>query len=374
MIKERIPGLVCVLVLCGILVLGLWPFHRLKNDVTWLRNENGQRFGPDGTILSSGSFRTAGSQDKASASLEIWLQPEHASDSSTFLAFSTPENPLQLSLHQYHASLILQRKIQSEHRTATIGIEGVFRQIKPVFVAITSGAHQTAMYVDGVLADSFRQFQIGNDFIGQLVIGTSPVDRDSWQGELLGLAIFRSELTAAEVLRHYETWKKQGRPELTYIERAIAVYLLDEHAGRVVHDAVHPGIDLNIPERYSLLHQTFLQPFWNEYRAGWSHWVDILLNIIGFVPFGFFFCAYLSPIPKIKQPALVTTAIGFAVSLTIEILESYLPTRDSGTTDLITNTLGTVLAVKLYGVRIIEDLLKRASMLLCRGERWPVRN
>jgi VanZ family protein len=360
MTRERISGFVCVLVLCGILVLGLWPFHRLKNDVTWLRNENGLSFGPDGTILSSGSFQTAGSQDNASASLEIWLQPEHASDSSTILAFSTPENPVQLSLHQYHSSLILQRKIQSEHRTATIGIEGVFRQIKPVFVAITSGAHQTAMYVDGVLADSFRQYQIGNDFTGQLVIGTSPMDRDSWHGELLGLAIYRSELTAAEVLRHYDTRKKLGRPELTYNERAIAVYLLDEHAGQVAHNAVRPGIDLNIPERYSLLHQTFLQPFWNEYKSSWSHWADILMNIIGFVPLGFFFCAYLSPMPKIKQPALVTTAIGFAVSLTIEILQSYLPTRDSGTTDLITNTLGTVLGVKLYGVRIVQDLLKRA--------------
>src|ERR1700732_4047446 len=133
MIRSRIPGFVCVVVLCGILVLGLWPFHRRKNDVTWLRNENGLRFGRDGTILSSGTFQMAGSQDEASGSLEIWLESGLTSDSNTLLSFSKPENPLQFSLHQYLSSLILQRKFQSEHRTATIGIEGVFRQVKPVF-------------------------------------------------------------------------------------------------------------------------------------------------------------------------------------------------------------------------------------------------
>jgi hypothetical protein len=306
MIRARIPAFICALVLCGILVLGLWPFHRRKNDVSWLGNENGLRFGRDGTILSSGTFQMPGSQDEASSSLEIWLQPGLTSDSNTLLTFSTPENPLQFSLHQYHSNLILQRKTQSEHRTATIGIEGVFRQIKPVFITITSGAQETVMYVDGALAERFRHFRLGKDFTGQLVIGASPVERDSWQGELRGLAIYHCELTAAQVLHHYGTWAKQGRPHLSNNEGVIALYIFDEHVGQVAHDAVRPGIDLNIPERYSLLHQTFLQPFWKEYRPGWDEWRDDLMNIIGFVPLGFFFCAYLSSIPRIKRPALAT--------------------------------------------------------------------
>jgi hypothetical protein len=184
-----------------------------------------------------------------------------------------------------------------------------------VFITITSGAQETAMYIDGALARRFGQFRLRKDFTGQLVIGTSPVERDSWQGELRGLAIYGSELTGAEVLHHYETWTKQGRPHLSNNESVLALYLFDEHAGYVAHDAVHPGIDLNIPERYSLLHQTLLQPFWKEFRPGWGEWRDDLMNIIGFVPLGFFFYAYLSSIPGIKRPALVTTVLGFAVSL-----------------------------------------------------------
>jgi hypothetical protein len=267
-IRVRLPGLVCLSVLCGILVAGLWPFHAPRNAVTWLQNQNGLCFGRYGTIVSSGTFQMAGSGDEASSSLEIWLQPGRSNASNTFLSFYTPENPLQFSLNQYFSTLVSQREIQS--RQLRIGIDGVFRQIKPVFITITSSTQQTAMYVDGALASIFPQFQLGKDLTGQLVIGTSPVANDTWRGQLLGLAIYHRELTAAEVLQHYATWTKQGRPELSGNERVIALYLFSERAGNIVHNAVQPAIDLHIPERFSLLQQPFLEPFWKEYKPGWN--------------------------------------------------------------------------------------------------------
>lgn len=357
-IRARIPGLVCLSLLCVILALGLWPFHRPKNEVAWLGKENGLRFGGYGTILSSGTFQMVGSQDEASSSLEIWLQPGLTSDSNTFLSFSTPQNPLQFTLHQYFSYLILNRENRGDqHRTEVIGIDGVFNQIKPVFITITSGTQETAMYVDGALARAFPGFQLGKDFTGQLIIGTSPVTAHSWPGQLRGLAIYHQELSAEHVLKHYETWTTHGVPELIGNERIVALYLFNERAGSVVHNAFRPGIDLYIPQRFSLLHQVFLKPFWKEYQPGWGYWIDLLLNVVAFIPLGFFFCSYWSAVRPIIRPALAATVLGLAVSLTIEILQSYLPTRSSGTTDLFTNTLGTFLGVRLYGSKVARTLL-----------------
>jgi hypothetical protein len=107
MIRARIPGLICGTVLCCILMAGLAPFERPRKAVTWLGNENGVRFGQHGTIWSSGTFVAADAQGEPSCSLEIWLQPDSTSASSTLLAFYTPEDPQQFLLQQYHALLIL---------------------------------------------------------------------------------------------------------------------------------------------------------------------------------------------------------------------------------------------------------------------------
>src|SRR5271168_2281391 len=98
MTRARIPGLICVLVLVGILVAGLAPFGRPRNTVTWLGSENGLRIGRHGTLWSAGDFVVADAHGEASCSLEIWLQPDSTIAASTLLAFYTPQDPLQFLL------------------------------------------------------------------------------------------------------------------------------------------------------------------------------------------------------------------------------------------------------------------------------------
>jgi hypothetical protein len=148
-------------------------------------------------------------------------------------------------------------------------------------------------------------------------------------------------------MQHYQSWLGSGRPDVSASNGAVTLYLFNEGSGDVVHNQVDSTTDLVIPERFFVLREPFLERPWNEYYPGWHYWKDIGVNIAGFIPLGFFFFAYFSPVQRVEHPATVTIAFGFAVSLTIEVLQAFLPTRNSGTTDLITNTFGTALGVML---------------------------
>jgi VanZ family protein len=81
---------------------------------------------------------------------------------------------------------------------------------------------------------------------------------------------------------------------------------------------------------------------------------DILANIVGFLPFGFALCGYLSSFhrARTRMTVVVTTVICGCLSLLIETLQTFLPTRDSSMTDVITNLLGGAIGALLY--RIIK--------------------
>jgi len=364
MISAKLLSVACGLVLVGILMAGLWPFHSPRNQVIWFAGGNGLHFGRHGTILSSGKFKAANVPADAPCSLEIWFEPGLTAASATLFSFYSPGSPHQFSLNQSITDLALRSDIRDgRYRTLTTKlfyVEDIFRRGKPLFVTVTSKGGQTSVYIDGALARTAPNFPLSSqDFDGELVIANSPKIDDSWSGLLRGLAFYGQEISPAQVLHHYETWVEKGRPDISENERAVALYLFDERGRRVIHNQVSSGTDLYIPDRYLVLDQALLLPFWEEFRPSWSYWEDVLVNIAGFVPLGFFFCAYFSLTGRTKRPALVTILLGFTVSLTIESLQAFLPTRDSGTTDLITNTLGTCFGVWLYRWNLWRVLIAR---------------
>ena len=97
-----------------------------------------------------------------------------------------------------------------------------------------------------------------------------------------------------------------------------------------------------------VLHPEFLSLPWRNFRPTPGYWADVAINIIGFVPFGFSFFAYFSMVWETKHAALLVILPGFLTSLSIEVLQAWLPTRNSGVNDLITNTLGAGLGVLLF--------------------------
>jgi hypothetical protein len=340
----------CALVLGGILVAGLWPFHAPKNEVSWLSNANGVFLGDYGSLLSAGAFKPGNSN--SGICLEIWLEPSDVNDAGTILSFYSPDpDSTSFAVRQSLDDVALVRKnLGDKRRAKSSRIYGnhVFRPGKTVFLTITSGQRGTSIYLDGVLARMSSDFRLSSkDFTGQLVVGNSSVNTDTWSGQLKGLAIYNREPTANEVAGNHQSWLESGQPIHSSTDSAIALYLFNEGGGDVVHNRVDSTTNLAIPGRFFVLHEPFLERPWNEYYPGWDYWKDVAINIAGFIPLGFFFYGYLSVLRRLERPTVATVAFGFAVSLTIEVLQAFLPTRNSGMTDLITNTLGTALGALL---------------------------
>ena len=91
---------------------------------------------------------------------------------------------------------------------------------------------------------------------------------------------------------------------------------------------------------------------------------DIVRNLLGFIPFGVCFAAYLAFKTRLarRRIFLLTVVAGGAISLTIELLQGFLPSRDSSMEDLICNIVssaaGALLFIGLY--RILPGLLEKA--------------
>lgn len=365
--------ILCLLVLCATLTAGLWPFHAPANDVGWMSKGNGLLFGKYGTVLSAGELNLTDPEGRTSCSLELWIKPSRARSASVILAFYNPQNPLQLTLRQSNPDLAIQLQPSSGKVRHRVYVDGIFEPEQPVFLALTANEHGTSAYVNGSIARGFPRFQLpANTPAGQVVIGTSPTHQAAWSGELLGLAMYKAALPSRRVKQHFRTWIQNGRPDISSADQPVALYLFNEHSGRAIHNAIPSGVNLVIPERFTIVNEDFLKPPWDEYYPAFPYWKDVLINIAGFVPLGFCFCAYWAQVWPIRRAVCVTVSLGIAVTFTIEILQAYLPTRQSGTTDLFTNTFGTCIGVGLYCWKASRAIFERAMRELARFDRAAI--
>jgi len=338
-------------VLCVILTLGLWPFHAPPNEVAWLEDGNGVALGEFGNLVSTGQVNLS-SSDRFT--LELWVQPDKWQGSATILALYNPEKETLFSLRQSLTDLevtaVRRKTPRSVGREAHFYVDAfgpALHKKTPTFVTLVSGPEATAVYIDGVLTKRAPGFAIPREVLaGQVIVGDAPRQSDSFHGKIRGLATYAAELSTEEIERHYQSWTRHGSPTVQH-EHVTALYLFDERAGNVVHDRAANGKDLVIPRTYTNVSKIALEPFWSEFDMSGSYWRGILKNVVGFMPLGFCFYPYFL-MARRKRPVLLTLLAGAFVSLTIEVFQAFLPTRDSGTTDIITNTIGTYVGVVLY--------------------------
>jgi VanZ family protein len=182
------------------------------------------------------------------------------------------------------------------------------------------------------------------------------VTYNPWAGKVSRVAIYGQGLTSEQAARHYVMWTKNLELDESEKNSMLALYSFSERGGSIVHNSVGSGPALHIPESFRVLHKRILTPPWKEFSPSVGYALDVLINVAGFMPFGFFVCAYLMGNRPWKRAAIATVVAGGIISVAIEILQAFIPVRSSGMTDIITNTAGTALGVMLWKIPAVQGV------------------
>jgi VanZ family protein len=346
-----------------LLAITLWPFNPWpRNEVSWLHDEDGLGLCSHGTILSVAQFPNEAGAENEPFSLEFWMVPWRDEGSTVMFAFYVWENTEQFVVRQdgLDVSVSHTTRQREEKDPHPLVAEEVIAPNKGTLVTVTAGPKQTTLYVNDEARSSSQSFGLSRkNLTGELVIGTSPVENEPWCGILRGIAIYKNELTAQEVASHYKTWlsnREEGRIDKRSI---LALYLFRERSGRLVRNEIQPGVDLRVPNHYTILRRNVLLSPWKEFRPEWTYVRDVIVNVLGFIPLGLILYPYFLLARASRWPLLMACLTGAGLSLIIEILQSFLPTRGSGWTDVITNSAGTALGASLCYSGVAQDILKK---------------
>lgn len=359
-------GKICILLCIGYLIFGLWPFNFYPhNRARWPADGKGLHFEPLAVATSAGSINLgsqipgADGKDSLQFSIELLIAAESEATRNIHSIFSIYDGalPENLLAAQWKDSFLVRIAFLDAHgrrKYREIGIDNALPDGKQRFLAITSGTSGTLLYKDGLLVDTYpRTFFRPGSLRDRLVIGSSPNAGASFTGTFSGLAFFNRQLDLAEIDYHAMLWKTGCAGEIAASRDLAALYLFNPAQGNMIADLSPFRQPLVIPKHYLAIHKSLLAPLSVEWHHKFSDIQDIVINILGFAPFGFFCFVWCRRIGRGRMSSLIiaTLAAGF-ISAAIEIPQAYLPTRSSSSRDLICNIggglIGAFLAYRKY--------------------------
>ena len=382
------------LLLFGYLLLifgiGLWPFkfHQLNNAT--LTPDNGLQLKQPGTAYTSmppGKLR-----DLTAFTIAIRLATDSSGLSSfeKILSYALTQREENFILGQWKDGLGMHLRADGKFQEIHFGAYGVLRQKEMIYFAISYNGNTLHLYENGTIRKTREvgalRFKSWEDSY-PLVMGTDAHGDSQWRGTISEIAIYDRALAPEEVQGYQgpadakvaaDPWsggsednkieadgrqpaaghQKSGaaadtRPVMHYVFAPENTYATEFRGGKAlaVRDLGRGAADLVVPEYFMPYQRAYLggQNDWREYR---SNWLDVVVNVLGFLPLGVLLMRLLTGRGMNAVTALgMAVCAGFVVSFGVEYLQAFLPSRDSSLRDLIMNSVGTLIgSVGYWGI------------------------
>jgi hypothetical protein len=364
---HPVPLYATVLVFLAVLFFGLNPKgYDFSNHVSWLDDGPGIRFDKYGLAYAEldGKLRERiGGREGFSILMVFQAERLDNNGSGHILTIHPGKDKNQLIIWQWYSYIIAMNDNDYAHRRRTGRVSDKIPSspAQQIFLSLTSGNNGTSLYFDGKVVSSNHSLRL--DFPTgtkrTLILGNSPYGDGSWQGDISGLALFDRELPPETVASLYNTWSLKRSFADTEKENPFLLYLFNEKEGHRIIDHAGSSIPLLIPAQAAPLQKKFLDRSLNDSGITGGLAQDVIVNLTGFIPIGFFFAYLLVNLGGTpgKRVLFYTVVFCFALSLIIELLQAWIPSRSSQFLDLFLNTAGGFMGASFSNLRILKRYL-----------------
>ena len=359
--RRHIPlTLTCLLFGLSLLAIGLWPFNfRADNHVDLVSIAGGLKFEAPaerskqdlgGMVFTPNPLtcRAQSSCEAGALTLEMGLKAttEESPCLKRIIDVRNADGTDAFYICQWKSSFLVclfNTPPNIEKPYCRIGVESLLQAGRTSFVSITSGEKGTDIYVDGQLVEQYPGFCLlkeSEKLIGhRLYFGNAPDLTCPWSGDIYAFALYDRVMSPSDVAAGWESWQG-GRTLLCKGDGAVACYRLDRRYIEEIEDLSGADNTLYMPDLLVFDKQVLRTP-----RSKDFFHQDTVVNLLGFVPFGFLVCLRLLAAGKSSPRGCLFLAVaaGLAVSLAIELTQAWLPGRDSSLLDLTTNTVGSAI-------------------------------
>jgi glycopeptide antibiotics resistance protein len=345
-------------ILLGILFVGLNPKDIfLPNNASWFMDPPGIRFGDYSLAYTDSLSKLVENNisEQNGFSIEIALKANsfHQEGFQFILLLHDGQDREQLLVGQWRSSIILMNGDDYNHkrRIKRLSIKTSSTQPLEQFVTITTGNDGTRVYFNGGLVGQRKDLtlKIPQGENTRLLLANSVYGWHPWKGDIYGLAFYGHALSAKDAKSHFKEWSNNRRFSFARTYNPIVLYYFDEKEGERVVNHMSTAHHLNVPSQMQVLEPEFFFQRLNEPSLSESFLKDAFLNFFGFLPFGIVLAAFFIRLgdPFETQCVFFTLMAGFTISLFIEIIQAWMPTRSSDMLDLILNTLGAMVGATI---------------------------
>lgn len=348
--RKSVLTLLSVGILLIILFFGLrpttWPNI---NRVFWSAGTMGLSFQTPGFAYVKDLHTMKGPEGKSDFSICLGVVPVRQHPGfRPILMFHGGSDTDQLTIAQWNAAVIAMNGDDYSYRRKLPRIiaDKTLPAGRTTMIGITSGAGGTILYANGRIVEEKKDLALSipesRDKL-RLILGNSVYGNHNWEGSLTRVAIYAGRLSTAEI----STVCSSPSAAVAADPRLLLAYSFHQPATDRVPDISGHGQTLIIPSRPMALKQSFLRLPWPWFGFSWPFWVDVALNLFGFIPFGMTLYSRLRLSRSFASwpPVLATIIFCCGVSLLIELTQGWLPNRTSSLLDLILNSCGAMIGV-----------------------------